>query len=232
MTDHAPRSHHPDLLAFLRGELSTDEVMEVRDHAAECPECRAELLELAVGHSLLSATSRSLATPAPVVPPTQPAAPVPRPPRRGRRIVLGVAAAVLVATGAGIAGVLLEGEVDPPPAPSQPVAEAQLDGVGAYTGRGRVTMTGTEVATMTVETTDLPPPRDGSYYYVWLLDPETNKMLPIGQVQADGSTTFHLPLSLLRNYSAIDVSLEADNGDPGHSVTSVLRADYQPPGAT
>jgi len=34
---------------------------------------------------------------------------------------------------------------------------------------------------------------------------------------------------LVASYSAIDVSLEADDGNPGHSVTSVLRATYADP---
>ena len=52
------------------------------------------------------------------------------------------------------------------------------------------------------------------------------KMLPLGQVTPGRVATFEIPESLVAAYSAIDVSLEADDGDPGHSVTSVLRATY------
>jgi hypothetical protein len=229
MTDHDTGTAHLDLLALLRGELSTDDVVRVRDHVAGCPECRDELLELAVGHSLLTASVRSLAAPEAVALPEDPVAPAPAPHRR-RRVVAGIAAAAVVLAGAGVAALLVDREPTETPAPPvEQVAETRLEGVDGAPGRGQVTMSGSDVAAMTVETTGLPRPRGGHYYYVWLLDPETNKMLPVGQVEAEGSTTFRLPLSLLRRYSAIDVSLEADNGDPSHSVTSVLRADYRTP---
>ena len=229
MTDHDADPGRHELLALLRGELSNADVMRVRDHVAGCPSCRDELLEVAVGHSLLSATTRSLQVPEAVREPEPPAAPAPTPPRRWRTAGLVAAAVVLVAAGAGLATVLDPEEPDAREPAA--VAETRLQGVGRVDGRGQVTMTGTDVARMTVETTDLPRPGAGDYYYVWLLDPDTNKMLPVGQVEAEGSTTFHLPLTLLERYSAIDVSLERDDGDPGHSVTSVLRADYRPPPA-
>ena len=54
-------------------------------------------------------------------------------------------------------------------------------------------------------------------------------MLPLGQVGPNGSASFDLDNALLDSYSAIDVSLEDDDGDPGHSVTSVLRGSYADP---
>ena len=41
-----------------------------------------------------------------------------------------------------------------------------------------------------------------------------------------GVASFEVPGSLLLRYAAVDVSLEDDDGDPGHSVTSVLRGSY------
>ena len=79
---------------------------------------------------------------------------------------------------------------------------------------------------MTIEAPELPGPSSGQFYYAWLLDPDTNKMLPLGQVGPGGSASFDLDDSLLAAYSAVDVSLEDDDGDPGHSVTSVLRGSY------
>ena len=54
-------------------------------------------------------------------------------------------------------------------------------------------------------------------------------MLPVGQVGPEGSVSFRLPVSLLGRYSAIDVSLETDDGDPGHSLTSVQHGEYGGP---
>jgi hypothetical protein len=81
---------------------------------------------------------------------------------------------------------------------------------------------------MTIQVTGLPTPDDDSYYYAWLLDPGTQKMLPLGQVGPGGSASFDLDDVLVTAYSAIDISLEHDDGDPAHSVTSVLRGGYDP----
>jgi Anti-sigma-K factor rskA len=85
-----------------------------------------------------------------------------------------------------------------------------------------------DIAVMTFETHDLPRAKRGQFYYAWLLNPETNKMLPLGQIGPGGEASFEVPLTLLTRYGAIDVSLEDDDGDPGHSVTSVLRGAYDP----
>ena len=94
-------------------------------------------------------------------------------------------------------------------------------------GSGTVSMTETgTVAVMRIVTQDLRPLEPGKFYYAWLLDPVTNKMLPLGQVGPDGTVSFEVSPILLASYSAIDVSLESDDGDPGHSPRSVLRAVY------
>ena len=86
-----------------------------------------------------------------------------------------------------------------------------------------------EITRMRMTPTALPTAPRGEFYYAWLFDPRTNKMLPLGQVTPGRVATFEIPESLVAAYSAIDVSLEADDGDPAHSVTSVLRATYAGP---
>ncbi len=81
---------------------------------------------------------------------------------------------------------------------------------------------------MTVVVHDLPPAASGEFYYAWLLDPATNKMLALGLVDAEHGATFDVDDALVAAYSSVDVSLEDDDGDPGHSVTSVLRGSYEP----
>jgi hypothetical protein len=81
---------------------------------------------------------------------------------------------------------------------------------------------------MTVAVHDLPAATSGEFYYAWLLDPDTNKMLALGLVDPDTGATFELDDALVASYSAVDVSLETDDGDPQHSVTSVLRGTYEP----
>ena len=149
----------------------------------------------------------------------------------------------------GGTALLTGGQDDAPEPSSSPVAgvrTASLEPIdrapGAREDRvgGRVSMT-TEADLLTrmrIETVALPRPASGQFYYVWLLDPVSNKMLPLGQMTPGNRTRFDLPESLVEAYSAIDISLEADDGDPGHSVTSVLRATYAdnapgtPPGPT
>jgi anti-sigma-K factor RskA len=81
---------------------------------------------------------------------------------------------------------------------------------------------------MTLAVHDLPRPTAGEFYYAWLLDPATDKMLALGLVSPGRDMTVELDDALVASYSAIDVSLEDDDGDPAHSVTSVLRGTYQP----
>ena len=79
---------------------------------------------------------------------------------------------------------------------------------------------------MTIGTSGLPIAAAGHFYYAWLLDPTTNKMLPLGVVASDAPSTFEVASSLVQRYSAVDISLQADDGDPAHSPVSVLRATY------
>lgn len=87
---------------------------------------------------------------------------------------------------------------------------------------------------MRITTRGLPGREPGEFLEAWLFDPETDKMLPLGQLGPSGAASFEIDDDLLSRYSAIDVSLESDDGDPEHSVTSVLRASYDvdPPTAS
>jgi Anti-sigma-K factor rskA, C-terminal/Putative zinc-finger len=225
---------HPDLTALLRGELSNAEVLAVAEHLEECEPCRIELAETAVGHALLSRAGRTISHVAPADSTT--AAPVPaapRPPsprsRWARPVTLAAAAAVLVA-GTAVVTTVVTGRDEP----GLPVAEApksaDLEPVEG-SGSGRVEMVDDDGAvSMTVETRDLPRIKKGEYYQVWLFNPETGKMLSLGILGPGGKGGFEVPESLVGRYQVVDVSLERDDGDPAHSVTSVLRAAYTDPG--
>jgi hypothetical protein len=92
---------------------------------------------------------------------------------------------------------------------------------------GLVRMSGPTGRTdMTITTSGLPQAGTGHFYYAWLLDPATSKMLPLGVVAADSPSTFEVASALVDRYSSIDISLQADDGDPAHSPVSVLRATY------
>ena len=218
-----------DLPALLRGELGRARLAEVVEHLETCDECRLELVAAAQGHSAVTAAVRTLRPESgPVTPPGAPDAAVPELPpltrhrRRWPRWQQGlVAAAAVVALGAAV----LIG-MDRDTAPSVPVQTARLSAVTGA-GSGEVTMRSPGRSTyMTVRTTGLGAAGPGHFYYAWLLDPSTNKMLPLGQVGADGTATFEVDSGIVASYHAVDVSLQSDNGNPGHSDTSVLRAEY------
>ncbi len=228
---------HPDLVGLLRGELGNAEVFAAAGHLSECQACRADLAETAVGHALLSRTVRTLgrdganAADATASPPPLPAVAdlevafpeQPVQPRRGLRI-LAVAAAMVVVAGLGVGvGTVVADRDDAPPSPQQTATLEAVTGDGS----GEVSMTEDDGRTrMTIRTQDLPAANQGQFYYAWLLDPATNKMLPLGQVGPSGTASFEVSDTLLAAYSAVDVSLEDDDGDPQHSPTSVLRATY------
>jgi Anti-sigma-K factor rskA len=221
---------HADLVGLLLGELSNAQVLATEDHLHACAECRDDLVATATGHALLSRTSGVLGDL------DLPAAPsfAPRVAhRRPRPGLVAAAAAVLVAgVGLGAAGAALLGSEEPSgrDLAAQPSIAAPLGPVEGDTeaGGGEVRMTAQADHSMrvTVQTAGLPRAPRGDFYYVWLLDPATNKMLPLGLVEPGGTATFRIDADLVASYGAVDVSLEADDGDPAHSVTSVLRGSY------
>jgi anti-sigma factor RsiW len=227
---------HPDLSALVRGELTNAEVAAAAAHLDRCDPCRRLLAEVATGHSLATSAARTLRSARADGAPPPDAAAVPPGPRARRLVPTSTMAAAALALVLGVvAGGTVMGLRPAPadrevavPSPEPPERTAVLDPVEPGGSSGRVSMAAAdgEVTRMTVDAAALPRVRRGQYYYVWLFDPATNKMLPLGQVGAHGTATFELPTSLLGRYTAIDVSLEHDDGDPGHSVTSVLRASY------
>ncbi|WP_370615545.1 anti-sigma factor [Mumia qirimensis] len=215
-------TEHPDLVGLLRGELRNVDVVEADAHLETCAECRDELAAIATGHALLTSTARTLRAPTSVVVPTAPPlAPIPAPWWR-RHVGTVVAAALVLVLGAVMVPFLLDGDQS-----TQVVRQtAALEPVEG-TGSGEVVMTEREGAVrMTITTRDLPRPSAGDYYYAWLFEPSTEKMLALGVINPDGEASFEIPNDLVGRYQVVDVSLEQDDGDPGHSVTSVLRADY------
>ncbi len=222
---------HPDLVALLRGELSNAETLRAADHLDSCAACRAELADTAVGHALLSGAGRTLQPPAEAAEPTAPAAPLPpapKPPgllaRWSRPLALVAAGTALVVGSAAVTSIVVRGDDQVTPVATPPQADFEPV-VGS--GSGRVQMVDDDGAvSMTIETRDLPQTGQGEYYQVWLFNPETGKMLSLGILGPGGTGGFEFPDTLLGRYQVVDVSLEKDDGDPAHSVTSVLRATY------
>jgi anti-sigma-K factor RskA len=141
---------------------------------------------------------------------------------RRRRPLIGLAAALALALVA--AAVLLW---TGPLRPDRPGGTVPLAGVGAVAASGQASMAGDDGdRRMTVTTDHLPALRPGQYYEVWLLDPNAGTVFPVGVLPPDGEARFTLPASVVGRYQAIDVSLEADDGDPAHFKHSLLRGRY------
>jgi hypothetical protein len=222
-----------ELVGLLRGELGRDESRDTVAHLRECERCRMALVEVASVHGALTAAARLL-RPRPGEQQPEAAdgagttslpALAPRAQRRRLPVVLAACAAAVLVVVAAAAG-LQHWRGSEALAPARSVALQPVAG----TASGRVSMAepAAERGTtrMSITTDGLDPAGTGRFYYAWLFDPATNKMLPLGVVSPDGMTRFDVSDDLVGRYHAVDISLQDDNGDPAHSATSVLRATY------
>jgi hypothetical protein len=217
--DHHDRLGHvvDDLPALLSGELERAGLSRVVKHLDDCDACRRDLVDISAANAALRAVAPVLAVESsPVAPAT-----VKQIPRRRRPQLVGLAAAVVVL--AGIASVPLSLRHH-----RSGVRTVDLVAVGpSSSAGGTVSMTPTKAAQdMLVNAVDLAAPPAGSFYEVWLFNPASGKMLPVGVLSVTGASHYQLADDLVASYTKVDVSLQQDNGNPAHSNTSVLRASY------
>jgi len=137
-------------------------------------------------------------------------------PRRSR-ILLAMAASLLVGTGIGAGAVALANRDS-----AQEVAAtdlAPLDDRDA-SGNAEVVATGDgEQLRVVLEA----PDAGEEFYEVWLIEPNIERMVQIGVVRP-GTTVLDLPEGIdLSEYPIVDVSVEPLDGDPTHSGISVAR---------
>jgi hypothetical protein len=242
MTDPEPAHVADELPGLLAGECDREQTLTLAAHLRACPQCQEELVSVVVAAGILRATVRAEQAPSPAVSPSplpsssestsSPGAGAPDTPewltratRRGpagwgtRRRFVALAAAVVIVAGAVAAGLGLS--TSSAPVTNQAALRPLKAPAGAH---GAVTVTAASGARQVQVSTDgLPAPGQGHYYEVWLLDPATLKMLPMGALAPSGQATFGVATGLMAGYSAIDVSLQANNGNPVHSAVSVLR---------
>lgn len=219
-----------ELVGLLTGELGPAEARAVATHLRTCPECTTALVEVAVAHWALTAAARAeselsvrpVATAvlagADAAPP-QPPLRLPRSRTRALRLV-AAAAVVVVAAGAAL-GVSLASRHHAAPVaavatlhPLQAPADAAGDVVVHAVG---------DTLEMSLTTRHLPTPPADDFYEVWLYQPATGKMLPIGILAPTGTGSYGISVPVMAQFDAIDVSLQRDDGDPAHSDHSVLR---------
>ena len=235
---------HPDddVLALIAlNEPSGDPA--VADHLAGCPDCRAEVDALTETAALARAADPDPAPPPPdrvwagiaatldlADPPTATDPPPATDPllakpwwRRTATLTAAASAGVLVAVGAGW---LMGRAASSTGAQATVVSTADLHPLPdspeqAAAGTARIERTG-GTTQLTVEATGLPTP-DG-FYEVWLFDPTSGRMVPMGNLDPAQHGTFPMPPNLdPTRYPVIDISAEKYDNDPEHSETSVLR---------
>lgn len=238
MSDHDDTDH--DILEFpklLSGEASRDETLAMAEHLRTCDECRREMVDLIVAHAALTSAVRTTAKFATPVESSEDLLPlraldeatrVPagakkhgRQKQRWRWGLVAAAVVLVAALGAGI-GLARNHQS------STVVAEAplhSLDGPPNATGSLTALAEGGK-RVLTVHTSQLHALNPQTYYEVWLLDPATLKMLPVGMLPPSGTGTYDMDASLMKGYSAVDVSLQVNDGNPAHSKVSVLRGYF------
>ena len=244
----------PDLVGLLAGEVGRDDTVAMGRHLRACRSCTGELIDLVVAHGALISAARAdreLVAPSgrPDDDSTTTGAVVPlaselEPRERalsllnlpsvhdeaqrtsGRRhrlvVVLASAAAVIVLGVLGAVSVLTHLHPSTQPVVAQGSLQP-LQAPRAATGLVTVLAEGT-TRHMIVRTRDLAGLSSQNFYEVWLLDPATQKMLAVGVLPPSGNGDYEVTAGLMAGYSAVDVSLQSDNGNPAHSQTSVLRA--------
>jgi len=220
MTEH----YDEELSSLLSGELTGEETRAVVAHLRECGPCTSALISVAVAHGALRAARRAMTPPvasAPAVAPTPELAPLVLPPRhRGRWV--GALAAALVLVGGTLGGLAVTKHTPTSPPLAAVASLHHLDAPVSAVGDVTVHATAQELE-MLVSTRGLPSAPANHFYEVWLLAPQTNKMLPLGVLSATGTGTYSISATIMRQFSDVDISLQDNNGIAQHSNTSVLR---------
>jgi hypothetical protein len=218
--------------------LALGEVVDSRDvaHAQECAECSARLEEY---RAVVSVGRTVTPDDVPSAPPAEVWAAVsaevardrdgtgvvrsldsaPWRRRRGGYVLAAAAAVVgLIAGSAATATVINR------PESVQIVASAALDPIGDAGVSGTAVIEQVSGGTqLKVTVPDLPAAEDG-YYEVWMATADTSTMVAIGNLNPGETAVYTLPTGMdLAAFPVVDVSLEHFDGDPGHSVTSVVR---------
>ena len=254
MSDDTARGHAPpDLGGLLAGEVGRDDTIGMGRHLRACRSCTGELIDLVVAHGALTSAARAdreLVAPSgcPDDDRTTTGAVVPLAPEFERRepalpplILPSVHDEAQRTSGrrrrlcrAGVGrrrdragSARRRRRVDSPPTLDATGRRAGFvaatPGPRAATGSVTVLAEGT-TRHMIVRTRDLTGLSSQKFYEVWLLDPATQKMLAVGVLSPSGNGDYEVTAGLMAGYSAVDVSLQSDDGNPAHSQTSVLRA--------
>ena len=219
-------------LAALREPLPADDAA----HLEECADCRAEVASLQRSVDAL-AVPEFAASVAPVAPPpavwsaiatatgVSTAPPQADPPRirelrpRRTKLLLAMAASLLVGVGIGAGAVALATRDS-----GSAVVATDLEPLDDRDASGNAEVIDTGDGEQ-LKVVLRAPALDDGYYEVWLLEPSVERMVQVGVVRS-GTTTLDLPEGIdLSEYPIVDVSVEPLDGNPAHSGVSVARGE-------
>lgn len=131
-------------------------------------------------------------------------------------LVTGAVAVLLVVVPLVLAS--LGGEVDGD-------RRAELAAISGWTGSGRAVLVGREL-TVSLRGDTAPT---GSHFELWLVDLDDAGLAGarlLGPIGIDEDRSFLVPADVdLSRFDSVDVSLEADDGDPAHGGFSLLRGE-------
>lgn len=228
-------SRDGDIVDYLLGELGPDERAALEHRMREDAAFRREVERMRPVVTELEdlppdAWERRDAPPLPDLPP-HPAAPAAERRRlRGPawRPVAAVAACVaLVAAGLGIGALVFGGDDE---GAAGPVIALAPVGDAATAAAGEARVVSADDGGLRLQVSGLDPSEPGGFYELWLLDgPERLLSLGAFLVPATGAADVTVPLPVdVADFRFVDLSAEAEDGDPGHSGVSVLRGPTAP----
>lgn len=141
---------------------------------------------------------------------------------RGRHVWLAAAAVVVVlALAVGVFALVDRSGSD---APVKEIALTQIDDSGV-SGNAAIVRDGKGYA-LRVDTTGLTD-RQGSYYELWMMNPDTESFVSLGPVLPGQRSTHPLPAGVTwKTDPYVDISVEPLDGDPAHSTVSVTRGSF------
>lgn len=149
--------------------------------------------------------------------------------RKARRMVLGIAAALVLAA-AGVTGYVLTRDD-----PAVVVASASLaydsetfDALGAQARAGADLIAEDGMHSIAIVDAALPAPEVGADLEVWLIRPDDEgnvaDLVSLGIVDPDDPGSLDVPTGYdPADYFVVDISVEPRDGDPAHSGRSILR---------
>ena len=141
-----------------------------------------------------------------------------RTPHAGRWLAAAAAVVLLVA---GVLGGVVVGRASNDSSGTAVALHPVTGGLSVGNAAGEAKLSASGGMRLTVN--GLPTPPGSDFYEVWLYDPPTGRMLSVGVLPNNGKGSYSLPSSLKNTYSAVEISLEPNDGNPEHSKVSVLR---------